>query len=57
MNVRVLYEKPSVIRMGSVRSSIPIDKAAPKSTSQPKVASPPKGAPPKVAQTKCLPSQ
>ncbi len=30
MNVKVLHERPQVIRMGPVRSSIPIDKAVPK---------------------------
>jgi len=69
MNVKVLHEKPPVIRMGSVRSAIPIDKAAPKVASQPKVASPKGASPPKAAsqhkaasppkgtQTKCSPSQ
>jgi hypothetical protein len=62
MNVKVLHEKSQVIRMGTYRSSIPIDKAPPKVASQPKASSP-KGAsqykaasPPKVAQTKCSPS-
>jgi hypothetical protein len=49
MNVKVLHEKPQVIRMGSVRSSIPIDKAAPKVASLPKVAQT------KGALTKCSP--
>ena len=68
MNVKVLHERPPVIRMGSVRSSIPIDKAAPKVASQPKASSQPKVAspkgasqhkaasPPKGTQTKCSPS-
>ena len=62
MNVKVLHEKPQVIRMPPVRSSIPIDKAPPKVASRPKVASPPKVASlPKVASqsngalTKCSP--
>ena len=54
LNVKVLHEKPPVIRMGSVRSSIPIDKAAPK-VAQTKVASQPKGQS-KGALTKCSPS-
>ena len=68
MNVKVLHERPPVIRMGSVRSAIPIDKAVPKVASQPKAsspkgASPPKAtsqhkaaSPPKGTQTKCSPS-
>ncbi len=57
MNVRVLYEKPQVIRMGTYRSSIPIDKAVPKVASLPKAASPPKVASQsKGALTKCSPS-
>lgn len=69
MNVRVLYEKPQVIKMPPVRSSLPTDAPVkslpPKGIQHPKkVASPPKGAqhpkvasPPKGAQTKCSPSQ
>lgn len=68
MNVRVLHEKPQVIKMPSVRSSRPTDtpvrsssakvaslsKGTPLRNSPPKVASHPKVAsPPKVAQTKC----
>jgi len=55
MNVKVLHEKPQVIRMGSVRSAIPTDKAPSK------VASLPNGSLPKVASqsngalTKCSP--
>ena len=56
MNVKVLHEKPQVIRMGPVRSAIPIDKAVPKVASLPKVASPPKVASQsKGALTKCSP--
>lgn len=68
MNVKVLHEKPQVIKMPSVRSSRPTDtpvrsssakvaslsKGTPLRNSPPKVASHPKVAsPPKVAQTKC----
>ena len=68
MNVRVLNEKPQVIKMGSVRSSRPTDtpvrsssakvaslsKGTPLRNSPPKVASPPKVvSSPKVAATKC----
>lgn len=67
MNVRVLNEKPQVIKMPSVRSSRPTD--TPVRSSSAKVASLPKGTPlrnspskvaspkgvssPKVAATKC----
>ena len=58
MNVRVLYEKPQVIKMPPVRSSRPTDtpvRSLPaKVASQPKVASPPKVvSSPKVVATKC----
>ena len=60
MNVRVLYEKPQVIKMPPVRSSLPTDAPVkslpPKGTAPPKVAQPKGTAPPKVAQTKCSPS-
>ena len=71
MNVRVLYEKPQVIKMPPVRSSLPTDApvkslppkgtappkvAQPKGTAPPKVAQPKGTVPPKVAQTKCSPS-
>lgn len=56
MNVKVLHEKPQVIKMPSVRSSRPTD--TPVRSSSAKVASLSKGtplrnSPPKVAQTKC----
>lgn len=67
MNVRVLNEKPQVIKMPSVRSSRPTDtpvrsssakvaslsKVASLRNSPPKVASPKGVSSPKVAQTKC----
>ena len=67
MNVRVLHEKPQVIKMPSVRSSRPTDtpvrsssakvaslsKGTPLRNSPPKVASSLRNSPPKVAQTKC----
>jgi hypothetical protein len=55
LNVKVLHERPQVIRMGPVRSSIPIDKA-PSKVAQTKVASLPKGTQSKGALTKCSPS-
>jgi len=60
LNVKVLHERPQVIKMGPVRSSIPTDKAPPK-VAQTKVASPPKVSQTKVASqskgalTKCSP--
>ena len=54
LNVKVLHERPQVIKMGPVRSSIPTDKAPPK-VAQTKVASPPKGTQSKGALTKCSP--
>ena len=67
MNVKVLHEKPQVIKMPSVRSSRPTDtpvrsssakvaslsKVASLRNSPPKVASPKGVSSPKVAQTKC----
>ncbi len=61
LNVKVLHERPQVIKMGPVRSSIPTDKAPPKvaqtKVAQTKVASPPKGTQSKGALTKCSPQQ
>ncbi len=60
MNVKVLHEKPQVIRMPPVRSSIPLDKA-PSKVAQTKVAQTKVASPPKVASqskgalTKCSP--